>query len=120
MKTKNENKLIVKEVEVIINEKTLTFKNELGNEVTLDRQMGMSDYRIVYNYLKLKNKDKEKDVFSVGNFNYKLDENNNVTIYSTNYNFENVFEFTNEEQEDNNWRQHLRNKVIKFLLENID
>lgn len=109
-------KIRVKDVEVKVVDNYLIF-NVDGKEVRLERKLGQSDYRIVYNYLKLKNPDKEPGIFSIGNFKYTLDENNYVSIWSKNYKFENVFKF---EDNSENYRQHLRNRIITFLLENIE
>lgn len=108
--------LKVKDLQVTVNEKTLTFTHK-EIEITLDRKMGTSDYRIVYNYLKLKNPTHTKGVHTIGNFGYVINDNV-VTIASKNHKFENAFEIDPELKK--NRHQIIRNKVIKFIINNIE
>ena len=111
-----QNFIIVKELKVLVEDKTLSFQIA-ENTIILDRQLGLSDYRIVYNYLKLKNPSKAKGAYTVGNFTYNIDSYGLVDIVSTNFKFFAAFTF---EMAVENAHQKLRNAVIKFLLENID
>ena len=111
-------KIKVKDLEVKVLDKVLQFTNE-GQEIELERKLGQSDYRIVYNYLKLKNPDKEKGTYKVGNFTYTIDDDNFVNINSTNFNFDKAFELTDLDNKKNP-HQYVRNQVINYIISTIE
>ena len=108
----------VKGLKVVVLQKTLQFTVE-GKEVVLDRKLGESDYRLVYNYLKLKNPDKEKGNFRVGNFSYNISEDGGVSITSKNYNFPNAFK-VDLESIGTSKHQIIRTKVMTYLISNLE
>ncbi len=112
--------LKVKDVEVVITDDKLVFEKD-GQTIELARELGKSDYRAVYEFLKKKgNGVQGSGIYTVGNFSYGFTHqgsaSSTVTVVDSNQN--EVGEFTIEQDlaEVKYPHQFVRNLVINFIL----
>lgn len=112
--------LKVKDVEVVITDDKLVFEKD-GQTIELARELGKSDYRTVYEFLKKKsNVVKGSGIYTVGNFSYGFTHQGSAssTVMVVDSNQNEVGEFTIEQDLETVKYPHqfVRNLVINFIL----